>query len=205
MALLAYDNYNDNDPPYLHRQIDDDACKNYAPEKVCFDSVYHFFLGKSVCGLLIVLSTIAVQFWLLYFFVKASEITLSDDKVDVVYTWKCTQDKETCVNTKDLDWEGWLACAVVMLAHLLKDAVNGVKMIVLSAKEKQDRFARMRYFTGGTLLTTVTSFTFYVSTIYNFAIATSECLRCDHVIQLTVIFSTSFPAVALNQAIRTSL
>ena len=204
MALLAYDNYNDNDPPYLHRQIDDDACKNYAPEKVCFDSVYHFFLGKSVCGLLIVLSTIAVQFWLLYFFVKASEITLSDDKVDVVYTWKCTQDEETCVNTKDLDWEGWLACAVVMLAHLLKDAVNGVKMIVLSAKEKQDRFARMRYFTGGTLLTTVTSFTFYVSTIYNFAIATSECLRCDHVIQLTVIFSTSFPAVALNQAIRTS-
>lgn len=189
MALLAYDNYKNHDPSTLYQSIVDDTYKDYASDKLCSDSVYHFFLGKSVCGWLIVLSTIAVQFWLLFIFVKASEKNLSDDKVDVVYTWKCTRDKEICVNTKDLDWEGWLACAVVMLAHLLVDVINGVKMIMLSAKEKQGRLAMIRLFAGGTLLTTITSFTIYVSTIYNFAIATSEYLRHDNVLQTTTFFA----------------
>ncbi|KAL3817140.1 hypothetical protein ACHAXA_009041 [Cyclostephanos tholiformis] len=189
LALLAYDNYKNHDPSTLYQSIVDDTYKDYASDKLCSDSVYHFFLGKSVCGWLIVLSTIAVQFWLLFIFVKASEKNLSDDKVDVVYTWKCTRDKEICVNTKDLDWEGWLACAVVMLAHLLVDVINGVKMIMLSAKEKQGRLAMIRLFAGGTLLTTITSFTIYVSTIYNFAIATSEYLRHDNVLQTTTFFA----------------
>ncbi len=47
-------------------------------------------------------------------------------------------------------------------------------MIILSAKERHDSNTRWRFFIGGTLLTTITVFTFYASTIYNVAIATSN-------------------------------
>lgn len=60
-------------------------------------------------------------------------------------------------------------------AHLLKDIINGLKMIVLSGKARNDMiFSRIRYFLGGTLLGAVSAFTFYVSAIYNAAIATSN-------------------------------
>ena len=49
-----------------------------------------------------------------------------------MYKWKCTQDKEECVNTKDLDRGGWLACAGVLFIHLLEHVIIVVKMILLS-------------------------------------------------------------------------
>ncbi len=52
----------------------------------------------------------------------------------MMYTWKCTRDEETCFDTSDLDWNGWLAFAVLMIAHLLKDGISGIKMINYSAK-----------------------------------------------------------------------
>ena len=114
------------------------------------------------------------QFWVLSVFLEGSKRDTSDGEVDVVYTWKCTRDQDTCFDTSDLDWRGWLAFSIMMVAHLLKDAINGIKMIKHSAKQRHSRNSRILLFVGGTLLTMITVFTVYVSTIYNNAIATSK-------------------------------
>ena len=61
-----------------------------------------------------------------------------------------------------------------MVAHLLKDAINAAKLIFLSAKERYSPQDRIRFFYGGTLLTFISLFTLFVSTIFNLAIATSD-------------------------------
>ncbi|KAL7554398.1 hypothetical protein ACHAWF_017845, partial [Thalassiosira exigua] len=148
--------------------------KKYALETMGDDSVYQFFLGKSITGWIIVLATMACQIGMLFVFVEGSEVNLADDRVDLVYTYKCPRDQEECDNTSDLTWRGWLVFAILMVAHLAKDVINGTKMIILSAKARHSAWQRARFFTGGTLLVAVTAFTLYVSTIYNGAIATSN-------------------------------
>merc|ERR1712127_217787 len=134
------------------------------------DSVYQFFLGKSWVGWLIVLGTIFAQMWMLSLFVLGAEIDLSNDNTDLVYTWKCSRDQNECRDMGDLTWEGWAAFAILMIAHLLKDIINGSRMVVLSGKDRHHIATRIRYFFGGTLMGAVSLFTFYVSTIYNDAI-----------------------------------
>jgi hypothetical protein len=73
-----------------------------------------------------------------------------------------------------LNYGGWIVFVALMVAYVLKDSISGAKMIVLSAKQRHDINYRMRFFCGGVLLTGVTLFSLYVSTIYNIAIATSE-------------------------------
>ena len=51
----------------------------YAFESIGVNSVYSFFLGKSWPGWLISIITIALQVWMLYQFVRASEFDVSDD------------------------------------------------------------------------------------------------------------------------------
>ena len=111
---------------------------------------------------------------MLFVFVQGAEVDLSDDNVDLIYSWKCTRDQDECRDTSDLNWRGWTVFGVLMATHLLKDLINGIKMIVLSAKERHEKNTRARYFVGGTLIATVILFTLYVSTIYNAAIATSK-------------------------------
>ena len=146
----------------------------YSLDKIGDDSVYKFFLGKNIWGWLIAIATIGSQLWMLSIFVEGSKRDASDGKVDMSYTWKCTRDKDECFDTDDLDWRGWIAFAILMAAHLLKDAVNGMKMIKHSTKQRHGRYFRIRLFVGGTLLTFVAVFTIYVSTLYNHAIATSK-------------------------------
>ena len=67
-----------------------------------------------------------------------------------------------------------------MATHLLVDIINGVKLVILSAKQRHDWPTRTRYFIGGTLMVNITAFTLYVSTIYNAAIATSKCCIIDY-------------------------
>ena len=140
------------------------------------ESVYRFFLGKSWLGWAIVLATMSAQLGLLFIFVRGAEIDVSSDEVSLVYDWKCHRDQIDCTETSDKDWEGWLAFGTLMTAYLLKDLINGVNMIVVSQTIWQDYYARVRFFVGGVMLTAVTSFTLFVSTIYNYAIATSEFL-----------------------------
>lgn len=146
----------------------------FACETIGEKSVYRFFIGTSVWGWLIVLATLAAQIWILSVFVDGSKRDPSDNKVDMVYTWKCTRDKDVCFDLRSTDWKGWLAVLILMLAHLLPDAINGIKMIKHSVKKRHGRNAQFRLFIGGTLLTFITLFTTYVSTIYNSAIATSN-------------------------------
>ncbi len=78
-------------------------------------------------------------------FVESSERDVSDDKVDMVYFWKCTRDRDVCFSTYDLSWKGWLAIFIMMFTHLSKDVINGVKMILLSGKEWEDRLEKLRF------------------------------------------------------------
>lgn len=156
------------------RSFSKDLDRKYALGTVGDDSVYSFLLGTTFIGWLIVLITICSQMWMLFVFVQGSEIDLSDDQSDLAYTLKCPRDDDECRDSSDLDWRGWTVYAILMSANLLKDAINGAKLIVLSAKRRHSSNTKARLFFGGTLLTSVTSFTFYVSTIYNAAIATSN-------------------------------
>mmetsp|Transcript_26183 Transcript_26183/g.47517 ORF Transcript_26183/g.47517 Transcript_26183/m.47517 type:complete len:255 (-) Transcript_26183:212-976(-) len=146
----------------------------YALDMIGDDSVYQFFLGKSLVGWVIVLCTIIAQMWMLFLFVQGAEIDLSNDNTDLVYTWKCSRDQDECRDTGDLTWQGWVAFAILMVAHVLKDIINGSRMVVLSGKDRLILQTRIKFFFGGTLLGAVSLFTFYVSTLYNFAIATSN-------------------------------
>ena len=184
MALgsYAYDKHrNTRDNSRYVRTAARSRDDKYHLEQIGKGSVYQFFAGKSVAGWCIVLLTIGVQFWLLSFFVEGSEIDLSDDKVDVVYTWKCPRDYDECFSTKDLDASGWIGFAVLVGAHVLADVINGGRMIVLSAKERHSFNFRARIFIGGTMLCSVSLFTFFVSTIFNKAIATSKYCLIDEI------------------------
>ena len=184
MALgsYAYDKHrNTRDNSRYVRTAARSRDDKYHLEQIGKGSVYQFFAGKSVSGWCIVLLTIGVQFWLLSFFVEGSEIDLSDDKVDVVYTWKCPRDYDECFSTKDLDAPGWIGFAVLVGAHVLADVINGGRMIVLSAKERHSFNFRARIFIGGTMLCSISLFTFFVSTIFNKAIATSKYCLIDEI------------------------
>lgn len=137
-------------------------------------SVYQFFLGKSVLGWVASLGTVLAQGFMLFEFVKGAEIDLSDDASDLVYTWFCPRDNAECRDLGDLTKSGWFAFFVLMIAHILKDIINGMKMIVLSGKARNDLQTRIRFFVGGTVLFSISLFTFYASVIYNAAIASSN-------------------------------
>mmetsp|Transcript_28723 Transcript_28723/g.59660 ORF Transcript_28723/g.59660 Transcript_28723/m.59660 type:complete len:162 (-) Transcript_28723:143-628(-) len=87
--------------------------------------------------------------------------------------WKCPRDKVECDNKADLTIAGWVIFGILMASHLLRDLVNGSKMIVLCAEHGYSLPSRLRFFLGGLFLNTVTAFTLFSSTIYNKAIATS--------------------------------
>ena len=171
---LVYDRNGNNHGDLLNYD------QKYRLDTLGLNSVYQFFLGTSLCGWVIVLATIAIQFWLLFVFVKGSEVDLSDLKSDLVYTWKCTWDRTNCFSTKEITLEGWLAFVVIMAVHILPDVINGLMMIMLSGKHSHNHFICAIYFVGGKVLETITFFTVYVSLMYNNAIANSECLQTDH-------------------------
>ena len=59
----------------------------YAQELIGEDSVYKYFLEDSLSGWCITLATIAVQLWMCYEFVSASEYDFTGDTSDLEYTW----------------------------------------------------------------------------------------------------------------------
>eukprot|EP00984_Skeletonema_dohrnii_P001022 scaffold323_cov74-Skeletonema_dohrnii-CCMP3373.AAC.6 len=79
----------------------------YALSAIGNDSVYKYFVGDNIFGWIAALSTIGVQIWILTVFIKASEVNLQDDKIDIQFTWKCPRDTDTCENKGDLDGTGW--------------------------------------------------------------------------------------------------
>ena len=73
-----------------------------------------------------------------------------------------------------VDWQGWLAFAILMLLHLLKDTINGIKMLRYSIKQRHGLYGRIRLLIGGTFFTLIAMFTAYLSILYNREIAASK-------------------------------
>ena len=138
------------------------------------DSVYHFFLAKSMWGWAIALATMVLQIWMLFVFVGAAESSVSNNDSDLVFTWKCLRDRIDCVDKADVDGQGWAVFAIIMATHLSKDVINGTKMIVLAIRVGHGNRTRMRFLLGGLFLSTVMLFTLFVSILYNQAIATTN-------------------------------
>ena len=79
-----------------------------------------------------------------------------------------------CEDKADLTWQGWMIFGILMVAHLLKDLINGFKMIVHATKPRLSFHNKIRSFVGGALLCSITLFVLFTSTFYNKAIATSN-------------------------------
>jgi len=153
------------------------------------DSIYQFILGKSWFGWIIVLVTFGAQLWMLFVFVEGAEFSPIKDS-DVPYLWKCPPDQDTCTNTSDLGNSGWAVFTISMGAHLLKDIVNEIKLIVSSARERHNYHQGMRLFVGGVILTLTAAFTLLISGIYNAATAKSNSeiiLNCVAIVFVTDI------------------
>ncbi|KAL7541121.1 hypothetical protein ACHAXR_011494, partial [Thalassiosira sp. AJA248-18] len=164
VALCLYNQYRKRSMPSssvrsqaaIARDID------HALDNIGIESVYQFFLSNSWLGWTITLSTMAVQ------------PNASDEKTDLVFTWKCPRDTAECDDRDDLDWEGWTVFAILMFIHLSRDVISGFKLIMLSTKSGHKLHRRLRYFIGGMLLNVVTLFTLFASILYNQAIASTN-------------------------------
>jgi hypothetical protein len=149
-------------------------------------------------GWTIALGTIAEQIWMLFQFVKAAEIDLSNDKSDLRYTWKCARDQVDCNNKLELDPEVWLLFGILMVAHLSKDIINGLKLIVFSSKETNSSHDQIRFFVGGTLLSSISMFTLFVLIIYNHVSQLSFFRLLLQRYSLTTILSIHNKAIATS-------
>lgn len=147
--------------------------KKYAWNSFGRDSVYSFILSESRFAQMFALAVISSQVWALVHFVSAAEKDFTDDRSDYIYSWKCPRDSLECTDESDLDWQGWIIFCILMAAHLLKDMINGLKLLVFCGKRRHDSYSKITYFIGGLFLTWVSVFALYASTVYNIAIARS--------------------------------
>jgi len=157
--------------PAMEQKRTDDE---YALSEIGKNSVYSYFVTNSNFGWLAAVATVGIQVGILVIFIIASEANLQDDKTDIKFDWKCPRDTDVCEDKSDLTYAGWFIFFVLMAAFLAKDVISGSKLIYHSARVRHDRHSRIRYFFGGMILCSITLFAFYVSTVYNKAIATSN-------------------------------
>jgi hypothetical protein len=106
-----------------------------------------------------------MQFLVLSMFVNAAKVVFSGDNSDFIYSWRCPRNHTTCTNTHDLNWKGWAIFALLMQSHLMKDLLNGSKLLVLSAKQPHSIHTRCRFFLGGLGLILITAYAVYASTV----------------------------------------
>ena len=145
--------------------------EKYALDAIGEDSVYSFWLTNKKRTWGITLAVTAVQITALFMFVRAAVKDFTDDTSDFQYSWKCPRNSTECSDESDLDWQGWALFVILMAAHILKDIINGLKLLILCGKRRHGRKARMQYFIGGFFLTWIPLFAVYASTVYNIAIA----------------------------------
>ena len=183
------------------RIVDRDA--KYALDTIGSESVYSFFLSKSWFAWVTSFAVMGMQTWILTLFVDAAEMTFSDGNSDFVYSWRCPRNSTNCDNTEDQDLQGTVIFIILMISHLMKDIINGTKLILLCAKRRHSVHARIRFFVGGVSLVLITAFTVYASAVYNLAIARSNTdIVVNAVIilfiadideQFYMVFSAAFP------------
>jgi len=147
--------------------------EKYAMKHLGEDSVYCFFLGDSMAGWLIALANTAAQVYMITPYIEMAEFDLSND-VDMEYTWKCNPNENQCEDTNVVTKRGWAIFIILMIVFLLKDLLSGLKMIILSGKNRHSKSFRARLFSGGVILCCITVYTVYASAIYINATATSD-------------------------------
>lgn len=158
--------------------------KKYALDTIGQDSVYSFYLTTNWKAWTIALAVLAIQIAALTMFVKAAVKDFSDDRSDFIYSFKCPRNNLYCTDESDLTWQGWCLFGILMAAHLLRDIINGIKLLILSGKRRHSNSKRVRYLLAGFFLTWISMFTLYASTVYNIAIARSDT---DIIINTVVI------------------
>ena len=137
------------------------------------------------------------------------EWDIATDDVDIEYTWKCNPSEDTCKNENDVSTWGYTSFFVLMLMFLLKDLIDGFKMVVLSGKKRHRPSLRARFFIGGMILCAISvvrfivffsnmcftqahhllsQFIIYASAVYIWATATTDTeVIADAVIVLFVM------------------
>jgi len=139
------------------------------------DSVYRFFLSKNWWGWSIALLTVAAQIGMCVIFVLGSRYDFRNSLSDLKYPWQCPPDLIGCRNTIGRSWRGWLAFYFLMVAHLMKDAIKGSKLIVISSNTQHLGMKKScSVFFGGTVILLMSLFVLYTSIIYNNAIAVTD-------------------------------
>lgn len=176
LASFAYDRLFKSSSRNIHSHdnVMKEEDKKYALDAIGNGSVYCFFLSRSWIAWIFAVVVMGIQTWILSLFVKAAEIDFTDDSSVFVYSWRCPRNSLECDNTADDDFTGWAIFAILMVSHLMKDFINGTKLLVLCAKRRHSVFAKIRFFFGGLCLVMITAYTAYASTIYNMAIARSN-------------------------------
>ncbi len=142
------------------RRLEDNQ---FALRKVGKESVYSYIVTDKRPGWLAAFITLGIQFGILVIFVLVSETNLQDDNIDIRFTWKCPRDSDRCDDKADLATAGWCIFALLMIAFLAKDMINGCKLIYYSTKIRHSLGSRIRYFVGGTGLCSITLYALFVS------------------------------------------
>ena len=122
--------------------------KKYAMDTIGQDSVYSFFLTTKWKAWVLALAVLAVQIAALTMFVKAAVKDFSDDRSDFIYSFKCPRNNLYCTDESDLTWQGWCLFGILMAAHLLKDIINGLKLLILSGIRRHSNSKRIRFLAG---------------------------------------------------------
>eukprot|EP00984_Skeletonema_dohrnii_P028680 scaffold18734_cov115-Skeletonema_dohrnii-CCMP3373.AAC.8 len=162
LSLYLYHCNKRKNPTSRERRQDEDD--TYALSRIGKESVYSYFVTDKPIGWLAAFATLGIQVGILAFFVIASEANdLQDEKIDIIFTWKCPRDSDVCKHRADWTNAGWFIFGVLMTAFLAKDMINGCKLIYHSSKVRHTFGSRIRYLIAGTSLCSITVFALNVS------------------------------------------
>lgn len=138
------------------------------------DSVYFFLLSNRKSGWLITVGTLVLQVAIFGLFLSAAAFDNGDG--DYVYSFRCPLNTPECNDERAVGTYGWVMWVFLVLASLLDDLVNGLKLLLISSAR-----GSRNCFVTGLFLFCVTVLAVYSSFFYNKAIAmtdTGECTTC---------------------------
>ena len=135
-------------------------------------SVYQFCLSKRWAAWVLVLVSVACQLVLLSCFAQKARVDWTPDDDALVYARKC---QPGCAAAISVDGYGWFAFTILMMVHLLKDVINGIKTTVFSVERRHAWDQKARLFVAGLLMNSAALFVLYVTTmVYNLTATTSN-------------------------------
>lgn len=148
--------------------------KHRAAEIIGKDTVYKYFIEDGRRAWFLSFASVGIQLWMCFVFITGSEYDFRKDTSDLVYTWQCPRDQVDCTDSNGRDWMGWVPFCVLMATYLLKNIINGTKLVVIAIQGKSPLHQRVKFLFCGLCFIVAASFTLFASTIYNQAIATTN-------------------------------